>query len=153
MLRGARQTQTTAQAKRTTSMIVFAIGGQTFAMKASEVASVEPWPIWMPVPSSTPFVHALVRRGARLYAVYNLAEQWELTPSSETPLCVMVKWGREEVALRVDSQIPSLENADLAMIHTTDDARPGVLGEWSYQGTAIPVISFMHLVQRVPQAA
>lgn len=153
MLRGAKQTSAKNASQRLVPLVIFTIGGQAFAMKAAEVGSVEPWPVSMRLPGTTPHLHEIVRRGTRLHAVHDLAALWGLTAESEQPLCVMVKWGREEVAVRVDSQIPSLESADLAMIRMVPDSRPGTVGFWSHRGVDIPLISYQSLAQRTAQAA
>lgn len=153
MLRGAKQAIAKAAARRMVPLIVFSIGGKAFAMKAEEVGGVEPWPTSMAVPSTTPHVREMVRRGRAVHAVYDLAGHWSIRLAASTPLCVMVKWGNGEVAIRVDSQIPSLESADLAMIRVAPNARPGTIGMWTFHGVDIPLVSFLQMEQRIPQAA
>lgn len=153
MLRGAKQAIAKETARRAVPLIVFTIGGKAFAMKAAEVGGVEPWPISMAVPSTTPHVREVIRRGRAVHAVYDLAGEWSITPESTTPLCVMVKWGGGEVAIRVDSQIPSLESADLAMIREAPNGRSGTIGMWTFHGVDIPLVSFLHMDQRISQAA
>ncbi len=153
MLRGARQAAAKTAARRMVPVIVFSIGGKAFAMKAAEVGSVEAWPVSMPIPSATPHIREVVRRGRRLHGVYDLAGHWAIQPSEGTPLCVMVKWGHEEVAIRVDSRIPSLESADLAMIRPAPDAKGGTIGIWTLQGVDVPLVSFMQMAARLSQAA
>ena len=153
MLRGAKQFIAKAAARRAVPLILFSIAGKAFAMKAPDVGGVEPWPVSMPIPSTTPYLGELVRRGRGVYAVYDLAGLWSLTVDERQSLCMMVKWGAAEVAVRVDSQIPSLEIADIDMIRAVSNSQAGLIGHWTHQGQDIPVVSLVNLEEHRRQAA
>ncbi len=153
MLRSAKQSIGKTATRQAVSLIVFTVGGKAFAMKAEEVGGVESWPASMPVPGTTPYLRELVRRGRAIHAVYDLAGQWSLAAEETSPLCLLAKWGASEVALRVDSQIPSLETADVDMIQPATGSHPGLVGTWTHQGMDIPLLSFRQLEQQIRQAA
>ncbi len=147
MLRGTKHTIKQAAARRTLQLLVFSVGGKGFAVNASEVTGVEPWPASMAVPSTTPYLNEVVRRGSQVMPVYDLAEPWALSVDRGTALCMVVKWGSTEAVVPVDSQIPSLETADTDMIHPAVDRQPGLIGLWQFQGIEIPVVSFLQMGQ------
>lgn len=153
MLRGAKQFIAKAAARRVVPLILFSVGGRPFAMKAHEVGGVEPWPVSMPMPGTTPHLRELVRRGNGVYVVYDLGGQWALTADEATNLCMMVKWGTIEVAVRVDSQIPSLETAEVDMIRPVTDSQAGLIGRWTHLGQDVPVVSFVHMDEHLRRAA
>ena len=63
MLKHTKQASKPALVAATFQLLVFRIGGHTFAARAEEVGGVQPWPTTTPVPSSSRFVTAVARRG------------------------------------------------------------------------------------------
>lgn len=147
MLRGTKQMINQAAVRRTVQLMVFSVGGKAFAVNANEVTAVVPWPTSMRVPSTTPNLNEVVRRGNQVTAVYDLAEPWSLSVDRDAALCLVVKWGSTDAVVRVDSQIPSLETAETDMISSTVDRQPGLVGMWQFQGIEIPLVSFRQMGQ------
>ncbi len=133
--------------------MVFSVGGKAFAVNANEVTGVVPWPVSMRVPSTTPYMNEVVRRGHQVTPVYDLAEPWSLSVDRDSALCMVVKWGGTEAVVRVDSQIPSLETAETDMIYSALDGQTGLVGMWQFQGIEIPLVSFIQMGQSHKAAA
>ena len=107
---------------------VFSIGGRRFATGMEEVSGIVQWPSVVPVPSQTPFVNAVAWLGKSVLPIFNLAEYFHLTIESDPPLCLLAKHEDGLMAVRIDSDMPTLQSLDRALIQLSDGADPVVVG-------------------------
>lgn len=104
-----------AEAKGTTRkvmLLVFSVGGRRMAAKADEVGGVWPWTEAIPVPSVTPFMTAVLRRGEDILPVFDLAGRLNVQIESQTALCLIAKRRDGPMAVRIDGEIPALQLVD-----------------------------------------
>jgi chemotaxis signal transduction protein len=97
-------------------LVVFRVGGQLLAAKAQEVGGVWPWSDPMPVPSGTPLVRGIVRRGEEILPVYDLADSLDVEVKGARRLCLIAKHRDGPMAICIDEEIPSLQTVDPALI-------------------------------------
>src|SRR5262245_2141405 len=107
---------------------VFSIGGRRFATGMEEVSGIVQWPSVVPVPSQTPFVKAVAWLGKDVLPIFDLAEHFHLTIESEPPLCLLAKHEDGLMAVRIDSDMPTLQSLDRALIQLSDGTDPVVVG-------------------------
>lgn len=121
------------------------MGGQSFAVPMEEVRGIIPWPESMVVPSTTPFVHAVVWREKDIMPVFDLAEMLDRTIDSDPPLCLMVKHDDGPLAVRIDSSVPMLQPVDRVLITPTDEANPIITGTCSIDGQSMAMLCLSKL--------
>lgn len=127
------------------SVMIFSMGGQSFAVPMEEVGGIIPWPDSMMVPSVTPFVHAVVWREKNIMPVFDLAAMLERTIDSDPPLGLVVKHDDGPLAVRIDSDVPLLQSVDRVSIIPTDGANPIITGTCSLDGQSMPILSLKKL--------
>ena len=137
---GLRSSSTQAR-----GLLLFAVGGTQVAARAEEVESVMPWSESMPVPSRTPFVHALVRRDQAVLPVFDLAARLDVTIGGSASLCVIAKHVDGLLAIRIDPEVPVLHMVEPSAIRPDQPADPDLLGTYMYESHAIPVLSLARL--------
>lgn len=103
--------------------MVFSIGGMKLAARTDDIEEVSPWTDTIPVPSRTPFVEALLKRGNRVMAVYDLATRLSRTVQGEPLLCLVARHLDGPMAICIDADVPSLEtvNATDIRLHNGGD--------------------------------
>ena len=126
-------------------LLVFRIGGHTFAVRAEEVGGVQPWPTTMPVPSSSRFLTAVARRHDEVLPVYDLAGQLSLSIRDSAPLALLVKHALGPLIVRIDSEIPSLETVGADMIRPASGLYPGVRQVCRLSHREVPMLSLRTL--------
>ena len=107
---------------------VFSIGGRRFAAGMEEVSGIVQWPSVVPVPSQTPFVNAIAWLGKDVLPIFDLAQYFHLTIESDPPLCLLAKHEDGLMAVCIDSDMPTLQSLDRALIQLLDGADPVVVG-------------------------
>src|SRR5436309_14651390 len=110
MLRG----QSKEAPKRVTnwSLIVLSIGGQRLAVRTEEAGGVRPWTDPMPVPSHTPFVHALLRHGEGVLPVCNLSARLKQQARRAPPLGLIPQRGDGMMAQCIHGRLPPRTTSD-----------------------------------------
>lgn len=131
--------------QRARGVIVFAVGGKRLAARAEEVESVMPWPDFIPVPSQTPYVNAVIRRDQTVLPVFDLAARLDVTTLGSAPLCLVAKHVDGPLAIRIDPEVPALHMIETSAIRPHHDADPDLLGTYVYESQAIPVLSLARL--------
>jgi chemotaxis signal transduction protein len=145
MLRHTTQAGKSASVTSTFQLLVFRIGGQTFAVRAEEVGGVLPWPITMPVPSSSRFINAVARQHDEILPVYDLAGQLALSIQNSAPLALLVKHALGPLIVRIDSEIPSLETVGADMIRPASRPYPSVRQVCRFAHLEVPMLSLKTL--------
>ena len=110
-LRGLKSKRLVAakRASRKVMLLVFSVGGRRMAAKADEVGGVWPWTEAIPVPSVTPFMTAVLRRGEDILPVFDLAGRLNVQIKSQTALCLIAKRRDGPMAVCIDGEIPALQ--------------------------------------------
>ena len=145
MLKHTKQASKPALVDATFQLLVFRIGGHTFAARAEEVGGVQPWPTTTPVPSSSRFVTAVARGHDDVLPVYDLAGQLSLSIRDPAPLALLVKHALGPLIVRIDSEIPSLETVGADMIRPASGLYPGVRQVCRLSHREVPMLSLRTL--------
>lgn len=145
MLRHTQPPSKPSPVAKTFQLLVFRIGGHTFAARAEEVAGVQPWPPTMPVPSSSRFITTVARRHNEVLPVYDLAGQLSLSIRDSAPLALLIKHALGPLIVRIDSEIPSLETAGADMIRPASGVYPGVKQVCRLAHLQVPMLSLRTL--------
>jgi chemotaxis signal transduction protein len=124
-------------------LVVFQIGGQLLAARAQEVGGVWPWAEATPVPSGTPRVSGIVRRGEEILPVYDLAGSLKVQIKGSRRLCLIAKHRDGPMAICIDEEIPSLQTVDPSLIATT--AESDQLGTCQVGAETVPIYSLTTL--------
>src|SRR5689334_24767624 len=99
-------------ATRKVMLLVFSVGGRRMAAKADEGGGVWPWTEAIPVPSVTPFMNAVLRRGEDILPVFDLAGRLKVQIKTQTALCLLAKRRDGPMAVCIDGEIPALQLVD-----------------------------------------
>jgi len=144
-----------ADVEKALSLLVFSVGGRRMAVKAEEVGGVWPWTQAMPVPSTTPFVGAVLRRGDDVLPVFDLAKRLDVRVQGEAALCLIGRHRLGQFAMRIDPQIPTLVSVDRAAFQADAGSEPGLEGHCVIEAEKLAVVSLGGLLRgpRGPSAA
>lgn len=145
MLRHVNQASRPGSVVTAFQLLVFRIGGHTFAARAEEVNGVQAWPATMPIPSSTRFITAVARQHDDVLPVYDLAAQLSLSIRDSAPLALLVKHAQGPLIVRIDSEIPSLETVGADMIRPASGLYPGVRQVCRLTHLEVPMLSLRTL--------
>lgn len=132
------------------SLIVFRVGGRRLAVQAEDVGGVRPWTGALPVPSRTPFIHALVRHGDDVLPVYDLAERFKAPVTDAQPLCLVAKRRDGAMAICIDADIPTLQTVDPTAVRRTAGQDPDVAGTCLIGTEEVPIYSLKTLGLTTP---
>ncbi len=127
------------------SLVVFAVGGRRLAARADEIGGVGPWSPALPIPSRTPFVGSVVRRGDEVLPVYDLAARLGVRVAEGASLCLVAKRRDGAMAVRIDAEIPTLHAVDPAGIRPASRQDPDMAGICMIGGEEVPVYSLAML--------
>lgn len=143
MLRG--QSKQVGERAANWSLMIFSIGGRMLAARTEDVGGILPWTGAMPVPSRTPYVHALVRNGKDVLPVFDLAEMLQLHVQGDAPMCLIAKRQDGPMAICIDATMPKLTTAESAALHPPAQPDPNILWQCQIDGIAVPIYAFSNL--------
>jgi chemotaxis signal transduction protein len=146
MLRAARGQQHVQATKRLWSVVLFSIGGIKLAARTEEVGGVSPWTESIPVPSRTPFVQAMLRRGDQVIPVYDLATRLGHKLQGNPLLCLVAHHLDGPMAICIDATVPSLESIDAEAIRPygrEEDVE--ALGMVTIKGEEVAIVALQRL--------
>jgi chemotaxis signal transduction protein len=145
MLRAARGQQQVRTGKRTWNVVVFSVGGLKLAARTEDVGGVSPWTESIPVPSRTPFVQAMLKRGNRVMPVYDLAGRLSSPVQGDLLLCLEARHVDGPMAICIDADVPSLETVDATAIrpHGREDVE--TLGTVTIGGEDVAIVALQRL--------
>ena len=150
MLRTAKRRGPELQTPKPWSLIIFSVGGKRLAARALEVGGVWPWTEPMPVPSETPYVNAVLRRGEEVLPVYDLAGRLEAQVTAARPLCLIAKRRDGPMAVCIDGDVPLMQTVEASAVHPVSGEAPDVLGRCAIGTEEMLIYSLATLGQSVP---
>jgi chemotaxis signal transduction protein len=148
--RGQRQVQAT---KRSWNVVVFSIGGVKLAARTEDVGGVSPWHGCIPVPSRTPFVQAMLKRGDRLMPVYDLAARLNSAVQGDPLLCLEARHLDGPMAICIDADVPTLETVDAMAIRTSTIGNIETLGSVTIGEEDVVIVALTRLGSPEPDVA
>lgn len=141
-LRGQLQRNVDAKQKSWCSMVFFSVGGEQLAARMEEVGSVRPWVAFSSVPSGKAFLNGLIRYGEDVFPVFDLAGSLTVTLEGTTHYCLMAKTPKGDLAIRIDSTIPSMKRVAMSAIQSNRDPESPFREVCVVENKEIPVYSF-----------
>lgn len=145
MLKAARGQQQARATKRSWNVVVFSVGGVKLAARTEDVGGVSPWTESMPVPSRTPFVQAMLKRGDRVMPVYDLASRLSSPVQGDLLLCLEARHLDGPMAICIDADVPSLETVDATAIRPNDREDIETLGTVTIGGEDVAIVALQRL--------
>jgi chemotaxis signal transduction protein len=149
-VRGQQQEQTAA---RSWNVVVFSVGGVKLAARTEDVGGVSPWAESIPVPSRTPFVQAMLKRGEQMVPVYDLASRLRRSLLGDQLLCLTARQLDGPMAICIDAEMPSLETVDPTAIRPSIREDLETLGSVTIGGDDVAILALQRLGRSEPDAA
>lgn len=150
MLRAARGQQQAQATKRLWNLLVFSVDGLRLAVRTEDVGGVSPWTESIPVPSRTPFVQAMLKKGDQVMPVYDLAARLNRRLQGHSFLCLVARQFDGPMAIRIDAELPSLETVEATSIRSGSSGDLEALGSVTIQGEDVTIVALQRL-GRLPQ--
>ena len=125
--------------------MVFSVGGMKLAARTQDVGGVSPWTESIPVPSRTPFVQAMLKRGEHVMPVYDLASRLSRPVQGGSLLCLEARHLDGPMAICIDADVPSLETVDVAAIRPNDREDIETLGTVTIGGKDVAIVAMQRL--------
>ncbi len=147
MLRTAKHHGQTPETARSWSLVIFSVGGKRLAVRAEETGGVWPWPEPMPVPSLTPYINAVVRRGEEILPVFDLARLLMVQVSQKSPLCLIARRQDGPMAVCIDPSVPTLHTVEAKAVRPAPSGSTDVIGLCSVGAEEVPIYSWARLGQ------
>jgi chemotaxis signal transduction protein len=145
MLRTAKHHGQTPEQAKPWSLVVFSVGGKRLAFRTEEVGGVWPWSEAMPVPSLTPYINAVVRRGEEILPVFDLARLLMVQVSQKPPLCLVARRQDGPMAICIDPSVPTLHTIDAQAVRPAPPDSTGIIGLCSVGTEEVPIYSWAGL--------
>ena len=145
MLRAARGQQHAQATKRSWNVVVFSVGGMKLAARTEDVGGVSPWTESIPVPSRTPFVHAMLKRDNHVMPVYDLAARLSRTLQGDPLLCLVARHLDGPMAICIDADVPSLETVDATAIRQNGRGDIETLGSVTIGENDVAIVELQRL--------
>lgn len=145
MLRAAHGKQQAHTTKRSWSVVVFSVGGLKLAARTEDVGGVSPWTESIPVPSRTPFVQAMLKRGNRVMPVYDLASRLSCHVQGDRLLCLEARHPDGPMAICIDADVPSLETVEPTAIRPNGRVDVETLGMITIGGEDVAIVALRRL--------
>jgi chemotaxis signal transduction protein len=135
-----------AQAKaKSVMLLVFSVGGRRMAALASDVSGIWPWSDVVPVPSGTPHISAVLKRGEDILPVFDLAGRLSVQVKGAVLLCLIAKRKDGLMAVCIDGDIPTLQSISEDSIRPVAWKDSDVIGTCRIEAEELPVYSLAHL--------
>src|SRR5579884_1589646 len=146
-LRGlkSKRARVAGKAAKAVMLLLFSVGGRRIAARAEEVGGVWPWQRAVNVPSATPFITAVLRRGEEILPVFDLAGRLNVQVRGEAPLCLIAKRHDGPLAVCIDGDIPALHMVEESSIRPITWKDSDVKGTCRIGVEEIPIYSLAHL--------
>ena len=145
MLRAARGQQQAQATKRSWNMVLFSVGGIKLAARTEDVGGISPWTQSIPVPSRTPYVHAMLKRDHDVIPVYDLATRLSRTLQGDPLLCLVALHLDGPMAICIDADVPSLETVDVVAIRPSGSEDIETLGMVTIGGEDVAIVALQRL--------
>ena len=125
--------------------MVFSIGGVKLAARTEDVGGVSPWTWTIPIPSRTPFVQAMLKRGNRVMPVYDLASRLSCPVQGDLLLCLEARHLDGPMAICIDANVPSIETVDATAIRPNVREDVETLGMVTIGGEDVAIVALQRL--------
>lgn len=125
--------------------MVFSVGGLKLAARTEDVGGVSPWTESIPVPSRTPFVQAMLKRGNHVMPVYDLASRLSCQVQGDQLLCLEVRHLDGPMAICIDADVPSLETVEATAIRPNGRVDVETLGMVTIGGEDVAIVALQRL--------
>ncbi|RPH81000.1 MAG: hypothetical protein EHM80_03745 [Nitrospiraceae bacterium] len=145
MLRAARGQQQAQGVKRSWNVVVFSVGGMKLAARTEDVEGVSSWAETIPVPSRTPFVHAMLKRDNQVMPVYDLAARMNRAVQGEPLLCLVARHLEGPMAICIDAAVPFLETVNPAAIRENSSGDIESLGSVMIGAHDVAIVALQRL--------
>lgn len=145
MLRAVRGQQQAHTTKRSWNVVVFSVGGVKLAARTEDVGGISLWTESIPVPSQTPFVQAMLKRGNHVIPVYDLASRLGSPVQGNLLLCLEARHLHGPMAICIDADVPSLETVDAAAIRPNGREDVEILGTVTIGGNDVAIVAMQRL--------
>lgn len=145
MLRAARGQQQALATKRSWNMVLFSVGGIKLAARTEDVGGISPWTKSIPIPSRTPFVHAMLKRDKDVIPVYDLASRLSRTLQGDPLLCLVARHLDGPMAICIDADVPTLETVDVVAIRPSGSEDIETLGMVTIGGEDVAIVALKRL--------
>ena len=145
MLRAAHGKQQAHTTTRSWSVVVFSVGGLKLAARTEDVGGVSPWMESIPVPSRTPFVHAMLKRGNHVMPVYDLASRLSCQVQGDRLLCLEARHLDGPMAICIDADVPTLEAVEPTAIRPNGRMDVETLGMVTIGGEEVAIVALQRL--------
>jgi chemotaxis signal transduction protein len=126
-------------------VVVFSVGGLKLAARTEDVGGVSPWTESIPVPSRTPFVQAMLKRGNYVMPVYDLASRLSSPVQGDLLLCLEARHLDGPMAICIDADVPSLETVDATAIRPSGREDVETLGMVTIGGEDVAIVALQRL--------
>jgi chemotaxis signal transduction protein len=126
-------------------VVVFSVGGLKLAARTEDVGDVSPWTESIPVPSRTPFVQAMLKRGNNAMPVYDLATKLSCKLQGDPLLCLVARHLDGPMAICIDADVPSLETVDATAIRPNGREDVETLGMVTIGGEDVAIVALQRL--------
>lgn len=126
-------------------LLVFSVGGRRMAARANDVGGIWPWTEVVPIPSGTPHITAVLRRGEDILPVFDLAGRLNVQVKGGALFCLIAKRKDGPMAVCIDGAIPSLQSVGEDSIRPVAWKDSDVIGTCRIEGEEIPVYSLAQL--------
>jgi len=143
-LRSRKATQDPARVKPV-MLLVFSVGGRRMAARASDVGGIWPWTDGVSIPSGTPHISAVLKRGEDILPVFDLAGRLNVQVKGLPLLCLIAKRKDGLMAVCIDGDIPTLQSVSEASIRPVAWKDSDVIGTCRIEAEELPVYSLAHL--------
>jgi len=131
--------------KRSWNVVVFSVGGMKLAARTEDVGGVSPWTESFPVPSRTPFVQSMLKRGNLVMPVYDLASRLGSPAQGDLLLCLEARHLDGPMAICIDADVPSLVTVDTASIRPNGREDIETLGTVTIGGEDVAIVAMQRL--------
>ena len=145
MLRAARGQQQSLSARQLWNVVVFSVGGMKLAARTEDLEEVSSWGETIPVPSRTPFVHAMLKRDNHVMPVYDLAARLNRAVQGAPLLCLVASHLDGPMALCIDAAVPSLHAVDPAEIRPNNSGDIESLGLVTIGAQDVAIVALQQL--------
>lgn len=143
-LRSRKITQGSVKAK-SIMLLLFSVGGRRIAARANDVGGIWPWTEVVSVPSGTPHVSAVLRQGADILPVFDLAGRLSVQVTGSALLCLIAKRKDGPMAVCIDGDIPTLQSVSEESIRPVAWKDSDVIGMCRIDAEELPVYSLAQL--------
>ena len=143
-LRSRKAAQGSTKAK-SVMLLVFSVGGRRMAARASDVGGIWPWTGVVPIPSGTPHISAVLKRGEDILPVFDLADRLSVQVQGAALLCLIAKRRDGLMAVCIDGDIPTLQSVSEENIRPVAWKDSDVIGTCRIEAEELPVYSLAHL--------